>query len=97
MKGLIDEMLHYVKSAGAASKSGATARHGPLNKTSADIIVVEPKQAGSNHLPLGARAEPEFSLSKIGAGGEMQRRSSRDMARLRNMKVGKYTLERIVI
>ena len=46
-------------------------------------------------LPLGLKLSQGISLTKIGAGGELQRRSKRDIGRLKNMQVPKYSFERI--
>jgi hypothetical protein len=48
-------------------------------------------------LPYGLRAEQQISLQRVGAGGEVHQRSARDIGRLKSRKVGKYSLERIVV
>lgn len=48
-------------------------------------------------LPVGLKAEPEVRLTKVRAGGEIQKRSVRDLGRLKSRKVGAYSFERIVI
>ncbi|KZF26912.1 hypothetical protein L228DRAFT_258267 [Xylona heveae TC161] len=51
----------------------------------------------SKVLPLGLKAEQTISKTKVGAGGEVMRRSARDIGRLKSMKVGKYSFEKIVV
>jgi hypothetical protein len=48
-------------------------------------------------LPVGLKAEQEVRLTKVRAGGEIQKRSVRDIGRLKSRKVGAYSFERIVI
>jgi len=48
-------------------------------------------------LPIGLKAEHQISRLRVGAGGEVVKRSARDMGRLKSRKVGKYSLERIVL
>lgn len=48
-------------------------------------------------LPFGLKADQQISLYRVGAGGEIQQRTARDIGRLKSRKVGKYTRERIVI
>lgn len=91
MKGLVKEMLQYGKSGTAAAKKSSKPQ--PRD----DIIVLHPDPSGPKVLPLGSRPEVEVPLTKVGAGGEGCERTRRDVARLKNMKVGRYTLERIVI
>lgn len=51
----------------------------------------------SNVLPLGLRLAPNVSISKVGAGGEIIKRSARDIGRQKSKMVGKYSFERIAI
>ncbi|KAG8530464.1 uncharacterized protein KY384_004967 [Bacidia gigantensis] len=51
----------------------------------------------SNELPLGLRLRPKIPLTKIGAGGEIIKRSKRDLGRLKSRTVGKYSFEKINI
>lgn len=48
-------------------------------------------------LPLGLKLEQNITMTKIGAGGELQRRSRRDIGKLKSRKVPKYSFERIRI
>ncbi|KAL9000276.1 MAG: hypothetical protein Q9169_000993 [Polycauliona sp. 2 TL-2023] len=48
-------------------------------------------------LPLGLKLEQEIPLMKVGAGGELQKRSRRDIGKLKSRKVPKYSFEQIAI
>ncbi|KAL8737986.1 MAG: hypothetical protein Q9181_001168 [Wetmoreana brouardii] len=52
---------------------------------------------GSMPLPLGLKLEQNIALVKVGAGGELQRRSRRDIGKLKSRRVPKYSFERILI
>jgi len=51
----------------------------------------------SNALPLGLKPAQVISFSKVGAGGEVMKRSARDIGRQKSKMVGKYSFERIAI
>ncbi|KAI4275119.1 MAG: hypothetical protein LQ337_003444 [Flavoplaca oasis] len=48
-------------------------------------------------LPLGLKLEQDISLVKVGAGGELQTRSRRDIGKLKSRRVPKYSFEQIAI
>ncbi|KAL8940496.1 MAG: hypothetical protein Q9216_002783 [Gyalolechia sp. 2 TL-2023] len=48
-------------------------------------------------LPLGLKLDHSISLTKIGAGGEVQKRSRRDIGKLKSMRVPEYSFERIAL
>ena len=48
-------------------------------------------------LPLGLKLEQDISLVKVGAGGELQKRTRRDIGKLRSRRVPKYSFEQIAI
>lgn len=48
-------------------------------------------------LPFGLKADQNISMVRIGAGGELYKRSMRDVGRLKSRKVPKYSQERIEI
>ena len=60
-------------------------------------ITIPFKDAEANPLPLGLKASQDIPLTKVGAGGEIQKRSMRDIGRLKSQRVGKYSFERIMI
>lgn len=98
LKGLTAEMVRY----GEGVQKGLPAREkkqkieGGPKRTSRPITL---PQVGHDAfmLPVGSKAEQQVSLYRVGAGGEIQQRTARDIGRLKSKKVGKYTRERIVI
>ena len=48
-------------------------------------------------LPLGLQVTPGVPTKRVKAGGEIQMRTSRDIARLKSHMVGKYSFDRITI
>ncbi|MDI1489299.1 MAG: hypothetical protein OHK93_008577 [Ramalina farinacea] len=48
-------------------------------------------------LPLGLKLKPPIATTRVGAGGEVVKRSARDIGRLKSRVVGKYSFERIEI
>lgn len=91
-KGLLREMLHYARQE-TATASNNNGKHGMAS----DIIVLKGETTGQQMLPLGSRPETDVPTTKMAAGGEVQKRTPRDIGRLKNMRVGKYSRERIVI
>ncbi|TVY92337.1 Uncharacterized protein LAWI1_G001102 [Lachnellula willkommii] len=102
LKGLTSEMVRY---GDAMQKSlpqerepdsdtpGRKKHKGPVNPP----ILLPSSSSEARVLPLGLRADKQVSLLKVGAGGEVSRRTARDIGHLKSQKVGKYTLERIMI
>lgn len=52
---------------------------------------------GGDSLPLGLRITHAAPIQKVGAGGEILKRSRRDVGILKSQMVGKYTFDRITI
>lgn len=48
-------------------------------------------------LPLGLKLDRSISLTKVGAGGELQKRSMRDIGKLKSRRVPEYSFERIAV
>ncbi|KAL8717043.1 MAG: hypothetical protein Q9225_005679 [Loekoesia sp. 1 TL-2023] len=48
-------------------------------------------------LPLGLKLDHTISLTKVGAGGELQKRSRRDIGKLKSRRVPEYSFERIAV
>lgn len=102
LKGLTSEMVRY---GDAMQKSlpqerepdsdtpGRKKHKGPVNPP----ILLPSSSSEARVLPLGLRADKQVSLLKVGAGGEVSKRTARDIGHLKSQKVGKYTLERIII
>jgi hypothetical protein len=98
LKGLIAEMVRYgegVQRGLPASEKGRKVGSSKMR----DLRPVTLSQAGrdSRLLPFGLKGEQQVSLYRVGAGGEIQQRTARDIGRLKSKKVGKYSRERIVI
>jgi hypothetical protein len=96
LKGLTSEMVRY----GDAVLKGIPTTEGPPEKrqktthSSQSILTSEQE---IKLLPLGLKAEQQVSKLRVGAGGEVHERTARDIGRLKSQKVGKYSLERIVV
>ncbi|KAL8821541.1 MAG: hypothetical protein Q9223_000449 [Gallowayella weberi] len=55
------------------------------------------RSASTKALPLGLRLVQDVSLTRVGAGGELQKRSLRDIGKLKSRRVPEYSFERIAI
>lgn len=102
LKGLTSEMVRYgdaVQKAlprerdPEAEAPVSKKRKGPVNPP----ILLPSSNLEATILPFGLKAEQRISKVKVGAGGELSIRSKRDIGHLKSQKVGKYSLERIVI
>ena len=67
----------------------------PVHRKSSDIVPMGLKE--ENVLPLGLKPQQTISTHKVGAGGEIIKRSARDLGRLKSKMVPKYSVERILI
>jgi len=97
LNGLISEMIRYGDQVQKVQKrkvddSSEKKRKG---KPSRPVIVQLGEQ--EKMLPYGLKSEKVIAFQRVGAGGEVQERSKRDIGHLKSQKVGKYTLERIVV
>jgi len=96
LKGLLGEILLCGKgtlhSQVKVSKPDTTHR---MAHSAKPLMI--PMEEISNALPLGLRLAPAISLSKVGAGGELMKRSARDIGRQKSKMVGRYSFERIAI
>ncbi|KAL9609010.1 MAG: hypothetical protein Q9167_006196 [Letrouitia subvulpina] len=81
LKGMLAEVLQCGKSS-----------LGPKIKRSFQL-----RNSESNVLPLGLKLGPEIPLTKVDAGGELRKRSARDISKLMSRQVPKYSFERIRI
>ncbi len=101
LRGLLGEMLVCGKGAllpsasmSSNSKSQSQKREGAGGAIKPMSV---PLEAESAFLPLGLKRAKAVPLTKVGAGGEVIRRSRRDIGRLKSRQVGKYSFERIVV
>ncbi|KAL8948525.1 MAG: hypothetical protein Q9222_005293 [Ikaeria aurantiellina] len=56
-----------------------------------------PRIGQRSALPMGLKLDQNVSLTKVGAGGEIQRRSQRDIGKLKSRRVPEYSFERITV
>jgi len=89
LKAMLNEVLLYSKTVKTPKTKPETDEVKPVT------VTVESWE--DNVLPVGLKAEGEISLTKVRAGGEIQKRSLRDIGRLKSRRVGAYSFERIVI
>lgn len=83
LQGILGEML----------LCGKTALNSQINRPLPAIDWTGQKAA----LPLGLKLDLNISLTKVGAGGELQNRSRRDIGKLKSRKVPEYSFERIAV
>lgn len=97
-KGLIAEMVRYGEGVQRALPASEKGKKMDSSKRR-DTRPITLPQVGreSRLLPFGLKGEHQVSLYRVGAGGEIQQRTARDIGRLKSKKVGKYSRERIVI
>ncbi|KAF7917699.1 uncharacterized protein EAE98_010115 [Botrytis deweyae] len=91
LKGLTSEMVRYGDS---VLKTLGNEDTGRMAKS---ILTLPSGEKDLSTLPIGLKAEKQISRLRVGAGGEIQKRSKRDIGRLLSRQVGKYTRERIVL
>ena len=97
LKGMIGEMLLCGKTFGSIesrTQNQPTSKL-PVHRKSSDIVPMALKK--ENVLPLGLKPSQTISTHKVGAGGEIIKRSARDLGRLKSKMVPKYSVERILI
>ncbi|PQE08432.1 hypothetical protein CJF30_00005292 [Rutstroemia sp. NJR-2017a BBW] len=91
LKGLTSEMIRYGDAVLKNIKPDDSEKKGNT------ILTLPTVEKEFTTLPMGLKAERQVSRLRIGAGGEIQKRSKRDIGRLKSKQVGKYTRERIVL
>ena len=92
LQGVLGEALLFCKSAKGRSAGQEDVVQQPKK---IKPVTMPLKDNLASALPLGMKAPPRVSLTKIGAGGELQMRSARDVGRLKSRMVSKYSFERI--
>ncbi|KAL3423254.1 hypothetical protein PVAG01_05001 [Phlyctema vagabunda] len=99
LKGLTSEFVRYGRAMQAAlprvAADQADSHMSKKRKVAPVILPSDDKNV--TLLPFGLKAEQQISRLRIGAGGEVQKRTARDIGRLKSKKIGKYSLERINI
>ena len=92
LKSMLNEVLLYSKTVKIRPPVHRNDDSGLIRPITVAVQTSEDKV-----LPLGLKANQAPSLTKIGAGGEIQERSMRDIGRLKSREVGAYSFERIMI
>ena len=97
LKGMLGEILLCGKDSLNSSR-----KRSKLPETQMPDLLAKPKtivlyEHDSRLLPLGLKLAPAISTTRIGAGGELIRRSMRDIGMLKSKMVGKYSFDRIMI
>jgi hypothetical protein len=98
LRGMTSEMIRY----GDMVRRGKPGWDGPpaewrKSKPTHGSHIISTSEQDIKLLPLGLKADQLVSKFRVGAGGEVHERSLRDIGRLKSHKVGKYSLERIVV
>ena len=91
LRGLLHELLYYAKS------DVETDRNRQTQLSAVGIMPVHPRSNVASILPIGSNPNALVSRTKTLASGDVHRRTRRDMAKQEYMRVGQYTVERIVI
>ena len=97
LKGMLGEILLYGK-----DSLNSSVKQSKSNEAQLPALPPKPEnmnldEEGSQLLPLGLKLAPVISTTKVGAGGELIKRSMRDIGRLKSRMVGKYSFDRIMI
>lgn len=95
LRGLMAEMVRYGQAVQKAQPVVHKRRKANAEKVNVPVKVDESAEAAA--LPFGLKVEGQVSLMKVGAGGEIMKRSARDIGQLKSRKVAKYSRERIAI
>ena len=90
----IEEAAYLQGMLGEVLLCGKSALH---SQTSRPPLAVDPEDEQKCALPLGLRLDQSISLIKVGAGGELQKRSRRDIGKLKSRRVPEYSFERISV
>lgn len=97
LKGMLGEILLCGKESLSSSVKQSRSNGAQLPALPAKPLTIAVNEENSQFLPLGLKPGPAVSTTKIGAGGELIKRSRRDIGRLKSKMVGKYSFDRIII
>ena len=96
LKGMLGEMLLCGKDSLKSS-----VKHNGWTEVQLSALPLKPVSVALNEdsqlLPLGLKPTPVVSTTKVGAGGELIKRSRRDIGRLKSKMVGKYSFDQIIV
>ena len=96
LKGILGEILLCGKATlkSSVKHTGSTeVQHSALPSKPMSVAL----NPDSQLLPLGLKPTPVVSTTKVGAGGELIKRSKRDIGRLKSKMVGKYSFDQIIV
>lgn len=96
LKGMLGEILLCGKELLLSQVKSTKSDEAHLMALSAKPLTIALGEV-SNALPLGLKPAQVIPFSKVGAGGEVMKRSARDIGRQKSKMVGKYSFERIAI
>ena len=95
MKGVLNDFLRY---ANAVSKQKPRRDGHSTNRARNKPITVQHEDDPVKRaLPLGFKVEASVGATKVSSGGELRRKSAREIGNEISRRVGRYTLERIVV
>ena len=94
LKGLTSQMILY---GNAVQKGLPDESENPQKKRKIKPITLPSVDKDLTTLPIGLKAEQQIYLLKGTPGGNVYKRSMRDIGYLKSQKVGKYSREKIVI
>ncbi|KAL6721728.1 hypothetical protein ACLMJK_000833 [Lecanora helva] len=98
LEGILKEMLLCGKNfSQSKSKQLTRPEDGKIPKSGSAGAIVMAEQEMPHALPLGLKPAQTISTTRVGAGGELIKRSMRHIGRQKSRMVGKYSFERIVI
>lgn len=97
LKGMLGEILLCGKNSLQSSAKMSRSDHAQLASLPIKPMTIVLNEDESCVLPLGLKPAAVVSRIKVGAGGELIRRSARDIGRLKSKTVGKYSFDRITI
>lgn len=95
LKCMIGEMLVCGKNFGSTKTKSSHHLISKIPPKSRQSAIVSLGSREDSVLPLGLKPSQNISTHKLGAGGELIRRSARDIGRLKSKLVPKYSFERI--
>lgn len=103
LRGLVGEVVRYgqaVLKTLPQDENGEPKEGGKKKRRKTKNVDIKPQtlhDLPDSSLPFGLKVQGQVSAMKVGAGGEVSRRSRRDIGQLKSRLVGKYSRERIVI
>lgn len=97
LKGMLGEILLCAKNSSQSPAKTSNTEQPHLSSLVVKPLTIALDGKESGVLPLGLKPAPTFSKTRVGAGGELKRRSARDIGRLKSKAVGKYSFDRILV